>query len=71
MSFERPELGHLEDLVTTLGSSDRSLAKLVEIERFRVSSESGIDPLAHTPYAGDDEDDEPDFPPWVSRDEDE
>jgi len=43
--------GHVSDISAALGSIDFALAALATIERFRVEAQTGLDPLAGTPYA--------------------
>jgi hypothetical protein len=60
--------GHLNDISVALHALDRHAAMLVEIERFVVASETGIDPLQHTIYANDSDGEEDDSKPpsWVN-----
>jgi hypothetical protein len=65
----REALGHMNDLSVALHSVDRQLGKLVEIARFQVAAESGIDPLAHTLYSNDSEageEEDPSPPDWIA-----
>jgi len=50
MGGEREVSARLADIVDTLEGVGLELEALVVIERFRVQSESGIDPLEHTAF---------------------
>jgi hypothetical protein len=42
--------GHVQDISVALGEVTFALAALATIERFRVEAQTGLDPLAGTPY---------------------
>jgi hypothetical protein len=64
----RELVGHMNDISVAVHALDRHVAMLVEIERFVVASETGVDPLRHTIYDSDGEEDDPRPPNWVAGD---